>query len=148
MQLSYFSESVFIVANSKYTFLFCFKSSSIWAAVSDTAVDSKRRIRSITLKTPWHQNSDVMMSAMVSQITSHTIVCSTIYSGTDQRKYQSSASPAFVRWIHRWPVNCTHKGPVTRKMFPFDDVIMKPRVVIMSTSVLTGFTGGCRYDNF
>ena len=31
---------------------------------------------------------------------------------------------AFVRGIHRWPVNSPHKGPVTRKMFPFDDVIM------------------------
>ena len=29
-----------------------------------------------------------------------------------------------VRGIHRWPVNSPHKGPVTRKMFPFDDVIM------------------------
>ena len=26
--------------------------------------------------------------------------------------------------IHRWPVNSPHKGPVTRKRFPFDDVIM------------------------
>ena len=26
--------------------------------------------------------------------------------------------------IHRGPVNSPHKGPVTRKMFPFDDVIM------------------------
>ena len=43
--------------------------------------------------------------------------------GSDQRKYQSSASLACVRGIHRWPVNCPHKGPVTRKMFPFDDVI-------------------------
>ena len=25
------------------------------------------------------------------------------------------------------PVNSPHKGPVTRKMFPFDDVIMNPR---------------------
>ena len=29
-----------------------------------------------------------------------------------------------MRGIHRWPVNYPHKGPVTRKMFPFDDVIM------------------------
>ena len=43
----------------------------------------------------------------------------------DQRKHQSSASLAFVRGIHRWPVNSPHKGPVTQKMFPFDDVIMK-----------------------
>ena len=64
------------------------------------------------------------MSPMVSQITSRTIVCSTVYSVADQRKHQSSASLAFVRGIHRWPVNSPHKGPVTRKMFPFDDVIM------------------------
>ena len=40
------------------------------------------------------------------------------------RKHQSSASLALVRGIHRWPVNSPHKWPVTRKMFPFDDVIM------------------------
>ena len=40
------------------------------------------------------------------------------------KRNQSSASLAFVRGIHRWPVNSPHKGPVTRKMFPFDDVIM------------------------
>ena len=32
---------------------------------------------------------------------------------------------AFVRGIHRWPVNSPPKGPVTRKMFQFDDVIMR-----------------------
>ena len=67
---------------------------------------------------------DVIMSAMASQITSFTIVYSTVYSGTDQRKHQSSASLAFVRGIHRSPVNSPHKVLVTRKMFPFDDVIM------------------------
>ena len=41
-----------------------------------------------------------------------------------QTKHQSSAWLAFVRGIHWWPVNYPHKGPVTRKMFPFDDVIM------------------------
>ena len=64
------------------------------------------------------------MSAMASQITSLAIVSSAVYSGTDQRKHQSSASLAFVRWIYRWPVNSPHKVPVTRKMFPFDGVIM------------------------
>ena len=64
------------------------------------------------------------MSAIVYQITSLTIVYSTVYSNADQRKHQSSASLAFVRGIHRGPVNSPHKGPVTRKMFPFDDVIM------------------------
>ena len=68
------------------------------------------------------------MSAMASQITRLTIVYSTVYPGADQRKHQSSASLAFVGGIHRWPVNSPHKGPVTRKMFPFDDVIMVNRV--------------------
>ena len=57
-------------------------------------------------------NSDVIMNTMASQITSFTIVYSTVYSGADQRKHQNSASLAFVWGIHR-------------KMFPFDDVIMK-----------------------
>ena len=65
------------------------------------------------------------MVTMASQITSLTIVYSTVYSGADQRKHQSSASLAFVRGIHRGSVNSPHKWPVTRKMFPFDDVIMK-----------------------
>ena len=46
------------------------------------------------------------------------------YSGADQRKNETSASLAFVRGIHRWPVNSPHKGPVTRKRFQFEDVIM------------------------
>ena len=66
----------------------------------------------------------LIMGPMASQITSLTIVYSTVYSGADQRKHQSSPSLAFVREIHRWPVNSPHKGPVTRKMFPFDDVFM------------------------
>ena len=65
------------------------------------------------------------MSAMTSQIINLTIVYSSVYSGADKRKHQSSASLAFVREIHRWPVNFPHKGPVKRKMCPFDDVIMK-----------------------
>ena len=64
------------------------------------------------------------MDKMASQITSLMIVYSTIYSGADQGKHQSSASLAFVMGIHRWPVNYPHKGPVMWKMFPFDDVIM------------------------
>ena len=68
--------------------------------------------------------SDVIMSSIASQITSLAIVYSSVYSGANQRKRQSSASLAFVWWIHRSPVNSPHKGPVMRKMFPFDDVIM------------------------
>ena len=70
-----------------------------------------------------HYN-DVIMGAIASQITSLTIVYSTVYSDADQGKHQSSASLAFVRGVHRWPVNSPHKWPVTRKRFPFGDVIM------------------------
>ena len=65
------------------------------------------------------------MSTMASQITSLTIVYFAFYSGADQRKHQSSTALAFVWGIHWSPVNSLHKGPVTRKMFPFDDVIMR-----------------------
>ena len=71
--------------------------------------------------TLFHYN-DVIMGAMASQITSLTMAYSTVYSGADQRKHQSTASLAFVRGIHRWPVNSPHKWPVTRKMFLFDDI--------------------------
>ena len=73
----------------------------------------------------WRKHySDVIMTAIASQITSLTIVYSNVYSDADQRNYESPASLAFVWGIHRGPVNSPHKGPVTRKMFPFDDVIM------------------------
>ena len=75
--------------------------------------------------TYWHFHYyDVIMGAMASQITSLTTLCSTVYSGADQWKHPSSASLAFVCGIHRCPLNSPYKGPVTQKMFPFDDVIM------------------------
>ena len=78
-----------------------------------------------------HYN-DVIMSSMASQITSLAIVYSVVNSDANQRKHQSSASLAFVRGIHRWPMNSPHKWPVTRKMFPFDDVIMRNVKVVRS----------------
>ena len=63
------------------------------------------------------------MSPMVYQITAFSIIYLTVCSGADQRKHQRSVSLTFVRGINRLPVNSPHKGPVTRKMFPFDDVI-------------------------
>ena len=79
----------------------------------------------------WIHYNDVIMGAIASPITNLTLVYSTVYSDADQRKHQSSASLAFVRGIHRGPgnspqspVNSPHKWPVTRKMFPLDDVIM------------------------
>ena len=71
-----------------------------------------------------HHHRDVIMSAMASQITGVSTVYSTISTGADQRKHQSSKSLAFVRGIHRWLVNSPHKGLLRRKMFPFDDIIL------------------------
>ena len=80
--------------------------------------------RSPALGETFSHYNDVIMGAIVSQITSLTIVYSIVCSEADQRKHQSSASLAFMRGIHRGPVNSPHNWPVTRKMFPFDDVIM------------------------
>ena len=67
---------------------------------------------------------DVIMGAITSQITSLTIVYSTVISDADRRKHQSSVSLPFMRGIHRGPVNSSHKWPVMRKRFLFDDVII------------------------
>ena len=90
---------------------------------------SKQSIRR-WFETPWHwlwspcnlSASELYYTA--SEITSVSIVYSIVCSSENQRKYHSSASLAFVRRIHRWPVNFPHKGPVTRKIFPFHDVIV------------------------
>ena len=70
-------------------------------------------------------HSDVIMSVMASQVTSVSIVYSIVCCDADQRKHQSFASLPLVRGIRRRPVDSHHKGPVTRKMIPFDDVIMQ-----------------------
>ena len=62
-------------------------------------------------------SSNVIMSAMGSQITSSTIVYSTVYSDTDEKKSKLRVTSL-----------CAENSPVTdvtRKMFPFDDVITK-----------------------
>ena len=74
---------------------------------------------------------------MASQITSFASVYSIVYSGADQRKHQSSASPAFLG------VNSRHKRPVTHKMFPLDDVIMyhmDPVVLCRGKPIFSIFT--------
>ena len=93
-------------------------------AVKPHANERRRPINWHHAKRRLEHYGDVIMDTIVSPITNLTIVYSTVYSDADQRKHQSSASLAFARGIHREPVNSPHKGPVTRKMFPFDDVIM------------------------
>ena len=86
------------------------------------------------MESPDH-HSDVIMNTIASQITSVSVVYSTICSGTKQRKHQSSITLAFVWEIHRWPVNSPHRGPVTWKIFPFDDVITLPMLFVWVTCI-------------
>ena len=79
-----------------------------------------------------HRYSDVRMSAMASQIKGTSIVYSAVCSGAYQAKRESSVSMAFLRGIHRWQVDCPRKGPVTRTIFSFDDVIMWPVYLILA----------------
>ena len=65
-----------------------------------------------------------------------SIIYLTVCSGVDQRKHQRSASLAFMRGIYRWTVNSPHKGPVTRKMFSFDDVIMNLATIYISNECI------------
>ena len=99
-------------------------------------------------KYAFHYN-DVIMSAVASQITSVPIVWSTVCSGADHRKHQGSASLAFLWVIHWWPVNFPHKRPVTRKMFPFDDVTIRIGITYQFTSErwrkLSSLNSGARY---
>ena len=111
-------QHLFVAANLKTTVLIMLSLCFIWKSMKNL----HPRLRAIRRHIV--DFNDVIMSAVASQITKLTIVCSTVYAGVEQRKHQSTASLAFVRGIHRWPVNSPHKGPVTQKKFPFDDVIM------------------------
>ena len=73
--------------------------------------------------------SSIIMCAMAFQITGVSTACLPVCSGENQRKHQSSASLAFVKGNHRWPVVSRHKGPVTWNMFPLDDVMKYCRTV-------------------
>ena len=68
--------------------------------------------------------SNVIMSAMASQITGVSMVCSTVCPGAGQKKTSKLRVTGLLGGIHRRPVNSPNKGPVTRKMLPFDDVIV------------------------
>ena len=102
--------------------------------MNDAAFEITNNINIQECETKLPHYGDVIMGSMASQFTSLTIVYSTVYLGTDQRKHQSCAQLAFVRGIHRGPVNSPHKWPVTRKMFPFDDVIM-PNLLLNTSGI-------------
>ena len=67
--------------------------------------------------------SDVLMRAMAHQITCVSIVCSTVCSGADKKKSNHRVI-GLCEENHWSPVDSPHKGPVTRKMFLFGDIIM------------------------
>ena len=98
---------------------FIFQAHSYYHSVLFTTIMYTMRAWSPITK--YHYNG-VIISAIASQITG--VSTSTVCPGADQREHQSSASLAFVRGIHQSPVNSPHKRTVTRKMFPFDDIIL------------------------
>ena len=68
--------------------------------------------------------------------------------GRRSKKHQSPVSLAFVRGIHRWPVDSPYKGPVKRKMFPFDDVIMDIYKAIWVLSTVVPLITSCNNTQF
>ena len=76
--------------------------------------------------------SDVIMDTMASQFTSLTNSLLNHLFSADQSKHQRSVSLGFVRGIHRWPVDSPHKLRVTRKLFPFDEVIVWNALVFIN----------------
>ena len=93
----------------------------------------------------WPRTLQWRPRATASQITSLRIVHSTVYSRRRSKKHQNSASVAFVGGIHLWPVNSLHKGSVTRKMFPFDNVIMNIGAVPL---LIAWMCSGCWWTAF
>ena len=103
------------------------------------------------------RNNDVIMSAMASQITDVTIVCSTVCPGAAQRKNQSSASLALVKGIHQRPVVSLTKDQWRGKCFnlmtsskddviKFDDVGTKPNVHQGIGMHISPTNAGCPLD--
>ena len=89
----------------------------------NTGIFRRSRVYFLVIISPARSS---IMSVMSSQTTFVSIVYSTFSSGVDQRKHQSSASLAFVRKnTPRWPLHSPHKGQVTRKRLPFDDLIRR-----------------------
>ena len=120
---------IFVVAGVWLYIAYFYNTAVLCDAVNPGSRETVRLGKNVTLL--WrHDGDDSVLNQQP---------CSTVYSDADQRKHQSSASLAFVRGIHRGPVNSPHKWPVTRKMFPFDDVIMKPMSI---RNLLLGSTTG------
>ena len=75
------------------------------------------------LRLPFHYGGAIT-GAIASQITSLAIVYSAFYSGADQRKTSKLRVTGLCAGNSPGNGEFPHKWPVTRKMFPFDDVIV------------------------
>ena len=75
-----------------------------------------------TYRGPSH-NNDVIMTAITSQIISLMVVYSTFIQ-TQIKETSKLRVTGLCVGNSPGPLNSPHKGPVTRKMFPFDDVIV------------------------
>ena len=106
-----------------YQFIQWFKSPDFYSELLDTFDITLRSFHHTNCTSSMHYN-DVIMSAMASQITSLTLVHSTVYSRCRLNKTLKLRVTGLCGGSHQSPMNCLHKGPVTRKMFPFHDVNM------------------------
>ena len=93
-----------------------------WHSSNSSFISKRKTLRPIFQSNTSSSNLlihyiDVIMTTMVSQITSLTVVYSTVYSNADQRKHQSSASLAFVWGIHRARWIPRTKGQLRGKCF-------------------------------
>ena len=68
--------------------------------------------------------SDVIMSMKASQTPASRLFTQPFYFRHRSKKTSKLRVTGLCVGNHRWPVNSPHKRPVTRKIFPFDDVIM------------------------
>ena len=90
-----------------------------------------------TIPVMWHNSCHISLQwrhnghDSVSNHQPHDCLLNHLFRRRSKKKHQSSASLAFVWGIHRGPVNSSHKWPVTRKMFPFDDAIMLDKGIAM-----------------
>ena len=74
--------------------------------------------------------SDVIKGAMTSHHP-HDCLLNRLFRRRTTNTPKLYTSLAFVRGIHRWPVNSPHKWPVTRNIFPFDDVIILLLIILI-----------------
>ena len=88
------------------------------------------------------------MSAMASQIAGICIVCLAVCWDADHRKHQRSASLAFLGGIHLRPLESRHKGPVTRTMFQFYDVIIIPTTKLQQHPISNWIQLCCDRDDW